>query len=271
MPELPELEILKNELADHVVGRRVRELVFPEGGESGCPAEEWKAAIEGAAIVDVQRRGKMLVLGLDSGYSLVIHLMMVGQLLLSSLHDGEPSDVRLTLVFDTDQLTLGQVHLKFVRLTPTEEVGSLPEVKKLGVDPTSAEFTTEALREMLHQRRGKIKSFLLDQRHIAGVGNTYADEILFEARIAPSRVASSLDQQEVQRLHENIVATLERGLELGGSSEMAFVHLDGSKGSFQERFQVKGRKGEPCFVCGAPIEKVSIGGRGTYFCPSCQR
>ncbi len=271
MPELPELEILRHELKQHVVGRRVRELVFPEGEEGGCPVGEWKLAVEGAAIVDVRRRGKMLVLELDSGYSLVVHLMMVGQLLLSSLHDGEPSDVRLTLVFDSDQLTLGQVHLKFVRLTPTEEVELLPELKKLGLDPTSVEFTTETLREMLDQRRGKIKSFLLDQRHIAGVGNTYVDEILFEARIAPSRVASSLDEKEVQRLHEMIVATLERGLELGGSSEMAFVHLDGSKGGFQERFQVKGRKGEPCYVCGTPIEKVSIGGRGTYLCPRCQR
>jgi formamidopyrimidine-DNA glycosylase len=271
MPELPELEILKGELKDHVVGRRVRELVLPEGKEDGCPVEEWKVAVEGAAVVDVQRRGKMLVLDLDSGYSLVIHLMMVGQLLLSSLHGGVPSDVRLRLVFDSDQLTLGQVHLKFLRLTPTEELESLPELKKLGLDPMSVEFTAEALRQMLAQRRRKIKSFLLDQRHIAGVGNTYADEILFEARIAPSRVASSLDQQEVRRLHEKIVATLERGLELGGSSEMAFVHLDGSKGGFQERFQVKGRKGEPCFVCGIPIKKVSIGGRGTYFCPHCQR
>jgi formamidopyrimidine-DNA glycosylase len=270
MPELPELEILKDELKDHVVGRRVRELVFPEGEEPVCPVEEWKAAVEGASITEVRRRGKMLVLDLDSGYSLVVHLMMVGQLLLSSLYDGEPGDVRLALVFDADQLTLGQVHLKFVRLTPTEEVELLPELKKLGIDPTCVEFTTEALRELLDRRSGKIKSFLLDQRHMAGVGNTYADEILFEAGISPSRAASSLDEKEVQRLHEKIIATLGRGLELGGSSEMAFVHLDGSKGGFQERFQVKGRKGAPCFRCGTPIERVSIGGRGTYFCPHCQ-
>jgi formamidopyrimidine-DNA glycosylase len=271
MPELPELEILKDELRDHVVGRRVRELVFPEGKEGDCPVEQWKAAVEGAAIVEVERRGKMLVLELDSGYSLVVHLMMVGQVLLSSLHDGEPSDVRLILVFDEDQLTLGQVHLKFLRLVPTQDLEELPELKKLGLDPLSVDFTAEALRQMLAQRRSKIKPFLLDQRHIAGVGNTYADEILFEARVAPSRVASSLEKQEVQRLHDSIVATLKRGLELGGSSEMAFVHLDGRKGGFQEQFQVKGRKGEPCFVCGSPIERIAIGGRGTYFCPQCQR
>jgi formamidopyrimidine-DNA glycosylase len=271
MPELPELEILKDELKEHVVGRRVRELLVPEGKEGDCPVGRWKLAIEGAVIVDVERRGKMLVLELDSGFSLVIHLMMVGQLLLSSLHEGQASDVRLTLAFDSDQLTLGQVHLKFLRLVPTAELEELPELKKLGVDPLTGEFTIEALRKMLAQRRGKIKSFLLDQRHIAGVGNTYVDEILFQARIAPSRVASSLDGEEVARLHESIVATLKRGLALGGSSEMAFVHLDGRKGFFQDHCQVKGRKGQPCIVCGAPIEKVSIGGRGTYFCPECQR
>jgi formamidopyrimidine-DNA glycosylase len=271
VPELPELEILKEELKGHVVGRRVRELLVPEGKEGDCPVEQWKAAVEGASIVDVRRRGKMLVLEMDSGFSLVIHLMMVGQLLLSSLHEGEPSDVRLTLVFDSDQLTLGQVHLKFLRLVPTAELEQLPELERLGVDPLSGEFTIEALGKMMARRRGKIKSFLLDQGHIAGVGNTYADEILFHARIAPTRVASSLDREEVLRLHESIVATLRRGLELGGSSEMAFLHLDGRKGAFQEHCQVKGRKGQPCFVCGSPIEKVSIGGRGTYFCPQCQR
>jgi formamidopyrimidine-DNA glycosylase len=271
MPELPELEILKDELKEHVVGRRVRELLVPEGKEGDCPVGQWKAAVEGAAIVDVQRRGKMLLLELDSGFSLVIHLMMVGQLLLSTLHEGEPSDVRLTLIFDSDQLTLGRVHLKFLRLVPTAELEEFPGLKKLGVDPLTGEFTTEVLHRMLAQRGGKIKSFLLDQRHIAGVGNTYADEILFQARIAPSRVASSLDGEEVRRLHESIVATLKRGLEWGGSSEMAFVHLDGSEGAFQDHCQVKGRKGQPCFVCGSPIEKVPIGGRGTYFCPQCQR
>jgi formamidopyrimidine-DNA glycosylase len=270
MPELPELEILKDELREHVVGRRVRELVFPAGEEGDCPVEQWKAALEGAAIVDVQRRGKMLVLGLDSGYSLVVHLMMVGQLLLSSLYAGEPSDVRLTLVFDGDELTLGQVHLKFLRLVPTQALEQLPELTKLGLDPLTVDFTTGALRRLLARRRGKIKSFLLDQRHIAGVGNTYADEILFQARIAPSRAASSLHEDEVRRLYESIVSTLKRGLELDGSSEMAFVHLDGRKGGFQEQFQVKGRKRGPCFVCGSPIERVSIGGRGTYFCPHCQ-
>jgi formamidopyrimidine-DNA glycosylase len=271
MPELPELEILKRELRAHVFGRQVKELVAPEGEGEGCPVGEWKEALEGATITGVERRGKMLVLHVDSGFSLVIHLMMVGQLLLRSLYGGVPNDVRLTMVLGDDQLFLGQVHLKFLRLVPTAELDQLPQLSKLGRDPLGEAFGPETVEEMLARRRGKIKSFLLDQRHVAGIGNTYADEILFEARISPTRAASSLSAGEVRRLHGSVVRTLQRGLELGGSSEMAFVHLDGSKGGFQEQFQVKRRKGEPCFVCGTPIEKTPVGGRGTYFCPSCQR
>jgi formamidopyrimidine-DNA glycosylase len=196
--------------------------------------------------------------------------MIAGQLLLLNLYNGVPNAVQLILVFEDDQLFLGQVHLKFLRLVPTQEIHQLPELSKLGRDPLGEAFGPEILGEMLAGRRGKIKSFLLDQRHIAGIGNTYADEILFEARISPTRVASSLSEAEIRRLHSSVVRTLQRGLQLGGSSEMAFVHLDGSKGGFQEQFQVKRRKGEPCFVCGTPIEKTSVGGRGTYFCPSCQ-
>jgi formamidopyrimidine-DNA glycosylase len=270
VPELPEVEILRDELRSHVLGRRVKKLVIPEGRQGSCPLPQWKAALEGGMIVEVERRGKMLLVHLDSGFSLVVHLMMVGQLLLSSLHHGEPQDVCLVLDFGEDRLSLGQVHLKFVRLVCTRELEELPELQKLGCDPLEGEFTAPRLGELLVGRKGKIKSFLLDQRYVAGIGNTYADEILFEAGISPIRVACSLTGEEVQTLHLTIVRTLRRGLELGGSSEMAFVHLDGSKGSFQEQFRVKGRKGEPCLVCGTTIERVSVGGRGTYFCPACQ-
>jgi len=196
--------------------------------------------------------------------------MMVGQLLLSSLYHGEASDVRLLLRFDDDQLLVGQVHLKFLRLLPTSGVGELPEIKKQGIDPLAGGLTAEKLEEMLARRRVKIKWFLLNQRFVAGIGNTYADEMLFEARISPIRIAYTLSAEEVRALHVSMVQTLERGLELGGSSEMAFVHLDGSKGRFQEHLQVKGREGKPCFVCSTPVQKTLVGGRGTYFCPACQ-
>jgi formamidopyrimidine-DNA glycosylase len=271
MPELPELEILKDELKAHLLGRQVQEVSVPEGKEDNCPVPQLRAAVEGATIVEVERRGKMLILQFDNGFSLLVHLMMVGQLLLSSLYEGEPNDVRLILRFAGDQLSLGQVPLRFLRLVLTSELDELPELKKSGQDPLSEGFTVGVLKDMLANRRGKLKSFLLNQSYIAGIGNTYADEILFRARLGPARQPSSLKGEEVERLHTSIIETLRLGLELGGSSEMAFVHLDGRKGSFQEHFQVKRRKAKPCFVCGSPIEKATIGGRGTYFCPQCQK
>lgn len=271
MPELPEVEILKGELRREVVGRRVKEVAVFEKTEGQLPVAQLREAVESRAIVGVRRRGKLLVLDFEGVHSLIIHLVMVGQLLLSPPFTGQPRDVCLELKFtDGARLTLGQVRLKYVHLLPTAEVDSWPPVVKLGVDPLDESFTVDLLRRLLAKKRGALKATLMDQAAIAGLGNVYADEILFRARLHPQRRASGLSEEEVEQLHASIVAELQRGLELGGSSEMAFLHLDGSEGSYQESFQVKGRKGKPCFVCAMPIERIEVGGRGTYFCPRCQ-
>lgn len=271
MPELPEVEILKEELRREVVGRRVKEVAVFEKTASQFPIVQLREAVEGRAIAGVRRRGKMLVLDFEGGHSLIIHLMMVGQLLLSPPFTGQPRDICLALkLADGACLTLGQVRLKYVHLLPTAEVDSCSPVAKLGVNPLDESFTVDLLRQLLTKKRGAIKTTLMDQTAIAGLGNVYADEILFRARLHPQRRASDLSEEEVKRLHASIVAELQRGLELGGSSEMAFLHLDGSEGRYQESFQVKGRKGKPCFVCAMPIERIEVGGRGTYFCPQCQ-
>ncbi len=268
MPELPEIEILKDEIGAQIIGRRVEEI---EVFEKKPTVAHLKAALEGKRVTGVRRRGKMLVLDFD-GQSLVIHLMMVGQLLLSPPFEGEPHDVCLAINFaDGGRLTLGQVPIKCVHLLPSDEAEARPPIAKLGIDPLSEDFTVGSLRRLLRGRRGAIKSLLLNQSVIAGIGNTYADEILFAAKLDPRRRAGSLDEAEVVQLHTSIVGILRRGIELGGSSEMAFVHLDGRRGRFQEHFRVKGRKGKPCTVCGTPIERTVVSGRGTYLCPRCQR
>jgi formamidopyrimidine-DNA glycosylase len=270
MPELPEVEILKDELRRQVVGRRVSEIGVFARKAGQFSAAQLREAVEGKAIIGVRRRGKMLVLDFDGGHSLIIHLMMVGQLLLSPPFSGQPRDVCLELkLADGARLTLGQVRLKYVHLLPTAEVDNWPAVAKLGVDPLDDSFTADLLQRLLTKRRGMIKTTLMNQALIAGLGNVYTDEILFRAGLHPQRRASALSEEEAKRLHASIVAELQRGLELGGASEMAFVHLDGSEGTYQETFQVKGRRGEPCFVCATPIEKIKVGGRGTYFCPRC--
>jgi len=271
MPELPEVEILKEELSREVVGRRVREVAVFGRTEGQFPIVQFREAVEGRAIVEVQRRGKMLVLDFEGSHSLIVHLMMVGQLLLSPPFTGQPRDVCLDLkLANGGRLTLGQVRLKYVHLLPTTEVDNCPPIAKLGVDPLDESFTVDLLQGLLVRKRGAIKAALMDQAVIAGLGNVYTDEILFQARLHPQRRASELSEDEVEQLYASIVAELQRGLELGGSSEMAFVHLDGSAGSYQESFQVKGRKGKPCFVCATPIERAKVSGRGTYFCPYCQ-
>ena len=270
MPELPEVEILREELRQAVIGRRVREAAILEESEGQSLVAQFKEAVEDRVIAGVRRRGKMLLLDFEGGHSLIIHLMMVGQLLLCPPFTGQPRDVCLELKLADDVLTLGQLRLKYVHLLPTAEVDDWPPVARLGTDPLDEGFTVDLLRRILARKRGMIKTALMDQTAIAGLGNVYTDEILFRARLHPQRRASELSGDEVERLHVSIVAELQRGLEMGGSSEMAFVHLDGSEGSYQESFQVKGRKGKPCFVCATPIEKVKVGGRGTYFCPRCQ-
>jgi formamidopyrimidine-DNA glycosylase len=237
----------------------------------------------------------MLVLEFEGGHSLIIHLMMVGQLLLSPPFTGQPRDVCLELRFADDalrlpgsesrdehatgyaegarpgaRLTLGQVRLKYIHLLPTAKVDAWPSIAKLGVDPLDESFTIDLLQKLLARRRGAVKSALMDQSLVAGLGNVYTDEILFRAKLHPQRRASDLSDQEVRQLHASIVAELRRGLELGGSSEMAFVHLDGSEGSYQESFRVKRRQGRSCLVCTTPIERVKVGGRGSYLCPCCQ-
>ena len=212
MPELPEIEILAQELRREVIGRRVADVLTP--GDA-FPSDEIVSWLKGATITQVRRRGKRLVLDFDTGQSLIIHLMMVGQLLLSPPFTGEPNAVCLILRFpDGSRLSLGQVHPKYLHLVPTDEVDERPEIVRLGIDPLDKRFTRDALQGMLSKRRGAIKPFLLDQSHIAGIGNTYADEILFRARLHPKRGASGLCAEETARLYDSIVETLHRAITL---------------------------------------------------------
>jgi formamidopyrimidine-DNA glycosylase len=274
MPELPEVEILRRELEAQVVGRTVSQVQVTTRRPSAFSEADVQAVLAGRALTAVRRRGKLLVLDFDGGQSLVVHLMMVGQFLLAPLPEwaGEPRDVVLILDFtDGAALTLGQVDLRYVHLLPTEQVDAWPAIAGLGVDPTEPHFTVETLARILHGRRGALKSLLMNQKVIAGLGNTYVDEILFRARLSPTRPAGSLSPAEVHRLHAAIVEELARGFALGGSSEMAFVHLDGTPGRYQEEFRVNQRKGQPCPACGTLIAHTKVGGRGTYWCPQCQQ
>ncbi|MBU1878562.1 MAG: hypothetical protein KJ734_06390, partial [Chloroflexi bacterium] len=200
MPELPEVEILRRELQAQAVGRTVADVCLTGRRPGSFTQTDARAVLVNRPLVAVRRRGKLLVLDFDGGHSLIVHLMMVGQFLLSPPFASEPRDVALTLQFiDGTMLTLGQVDLQYVHLLPTKHVDAWPAtqsslglVARLGVDPTGPHFTVEALAGLLHGRRGALKLLLMNQSVIAGLGNTYVDEILFNARLSPTRVAGSL-------------------------------------------------------------------------------
>jgi len=229
-------------------------------------------ALVGERIAAVERRGKYLLWRLESGRTLVVHLRMTGSLLHFPAGDL-PADAhrRATLALDTG----AAVGYRDVRRFGTWELlddGHLRPylASRLGPEPLAPSFTSARLARIVAGRRAPIKAVLLDQRRIAGIGNIYADEALWRARIHPRRPAGELDAPEIAHLHRAVRAALRRGVELNGSTLRDYVTPDGEGGGMQHEFHVYGRLGEPCDRCGRPIERIVVGGRGTWLCSRCQ-
>ncbi len=270
MPELPEVEILARQLRQHVVGKEVSHVEAFAGQRLGV-GHELLGQLVGQRVVGVRRFGKRISLDFSNGLSLLTHLMLVGQWRYSALTSEPPPEPRLTLVFsDGSRLYLSGTALQHQRLLRSEEVATQEEVAKLGPDPLLEGLSAEQLERVVGRRNAAIKAVLLEQEAVGGIGNTYADEALYLARINPRRPASSLSSEELARLASAVRTVMEEAIAYGGSSEMAFVHLDGRKGQYQEHFRVKEREGQPCERCGTRIVKVKVAGRPTYYCPSCQ-
>jgi formamidopyrimidine-DNA glycosylase len=274
VPELPEVETVRRRLQPVLEGATIAraEIVDARLTRPVDPASVADALV-GERIAAVERRGKYLLCRLSSGRTLVVHLRMTGS--LRHAPAGElPEDAyrRATLELDTG----AEVGFRDVRRFGTWELlddGRLRPylAARLGPEPLASSFTAARLADLLEDRRAPIKAFLLDQRRIAGIGNIYADEALWRARIHPRRPAGELDDGEIARLHRSIRAALRRGVELQGSTLRDYLTPDGSSGEMQREFHVYGRLGEPCDRCGHPIERIVVGGRGTWLCPRCQR
>jgi formamidopyrimidine-DNA glycosylase len=229
------------------------------------------AELEGERVAAVERRGKYLIVRFESDRVLLIHLRMTGSLRHSG--DGLDEDPHRRAVVRLDDGS--DVAYRDVRRFGTWlvlEPGELAPylATRVGDEPLNALFTAARLGERLAKRRAPIKAALLDQRTLAGMGNIYVDEALWRARINPLRPAESLDRNELRRLHKAIRATLEAGIARQGSTLRDYALPDGGSGSMQDEFKVYGRGGEPCDRCGTPIAKTRLGGRGTWFCPTCQ-
>jgi len=275
MPELPEVETVRRQLAPHLSGRRLEalEVLDPRWCDPAPPGEV-ADAVRGRTIEAVRRRGKYLVLALEDEVALVMHLRMTGTLLLVSEAEDRPGRphlrVRLRLGGGRRLLFCDPRRFGTGIVLLGDEALERYFAQRLGVEPLGPDFTAEALRELAAGRRAPVKAFLLTQERIAGVGNIYADEALFRARIHPLRAVGTLRRPQLAALRDAVVESLEAGIDARGATIDDFRHADGARGSFQDRFLVHRREGEPCPRCATPVRKLRAAGRGTYVCERCQ-
>ena len=274
MPELPEVETYVRELEPELSGRRVTDAhVYWERTLAEPSASEFESSLVGARFADFGRRGKYMLLGLDDGRTLIVHLRMTGKLVVVAAGTEPGKHGHVTHGLDDGRSIHFQDTRKFGRIWLTDDPESV--VAKLGPEPLGDEFTADYLAKRIAARKASVKALILDQGIVAGVGNIYADEALYRAGIHPTRTGGSLSADEVGRLRTAIVEILasaidHQGSSLGTSSLQNYSRPGGQSGAFQEEFNVFRRTGEPCPRCGHPVERIVVAQRGTHFCPVCQ-
>lgn len=288
MPELPEVETVRRGLAQLLPGREVVSAAADWDKSFPNAPEDVQQFLAGAKMLEVRRRAKVLIIDLDSEYSLVTHLKMTGQLVFvgagTRFGAGHPSEslvgqlpdksTRVTIAFaDGSHLYFNdQRKFGWMRLLPTLEVENLDFFQKVGPEPLAADFSWQVLKgRLLRRPKSSIKAVLLDQTVVAGIGNIYADETLWGAKIHPSTPVGLLTAEQVHKLYEELVFVLELAIEKGGSTDRNYVNAEGKRGSYLTFARVFRRQGQPCSRCGATILKTRVAGRGTHFCPNCQK
>lgn len=287
MPELPEVETVRIGLQRLLPGLRVNDVYFDTPKSFPNAPADVQRFLVGGEVLEVRRRAKVLIIELSSKYSLVIHLKMTGQLVFVGAERfgaGHPNDsllgqlpdksTRVTIGFENGSKLFFNDQRKFgwMRLLPSAEVPNIEFMKKLGPEPLEAAFTRQAFAECLQRRKNSgIKAVLLDQTVLAGVGNIYADEALWAAKIHPETRVKAISSARLSLLHKEIIDVLRLSIEKGGSSDRNYVNAEGKKGSYISFAKVFRREGKDCSRCGRTIEKTRVAGRGTHICPYCQR
>lgn len=287
MPELPEVETVRRGLAKLIIGKVVT--TESHDTEKGFPnaSADVQEFLLGATIIDIRRRAKVLMIDLSTGYSLLIHLKMTGQLVFvgeTRFGAGHPSDsligalpdkstrVELTFADGSKLFFNDQRKFGWMRLMPTVEIPNINFMRKVGPEPLADDFTPEEFMQRFTRRaKTTIKAALLDQTVVAGVGNIYADESLWGAKVHPQRLVQSVSEQEFSTLFHELRAVMNLAVEKGGSSNHTYVNAEGKKGSYMDFARVFRREGLPCPRCGTTIEKLRVAGRGTHICPHCQQ
>jgi len=266
VPELPEVETIKRELEKVIVGKKIAEVCVYNPVVIREPAvEKFKKGLTGATIKGVLRKAKVLILELSNGKFLVIHLKMTGQL----VYPGNAKKSRVSFCLSDGKILDFNDQRLFAELRLLDDWRSLKFIQSLGPEPF--ELTLEEFKKKLSSKKTKIKPLLMDQAFISGIGNLYAAEVLFCAKIDPLRPAESLSDKEKGVLFQEIKEILSAAIRHGGSSVDDYVRLSGQPGGYVAYHQVYGREGKPCLVCQTPVKRITLGSRGTYFCPKCQR
>ncbi len=270
MPELPEVETIKNELLFHIIGRQIVSLALPWAGiVRELTVDDFISRLSGRTILGLARRGKYLIFSLDGPEALVMHLRMTGSLLVMPGCTEAGKFVRLVIYLDNGTAIHFRDPRKFGRVWLTPDIGAV--IKKLGPEPLDRDFTPQVLAERLAKRSAPIKALLFDQGFIAGVGNMYADEALHLSGIHPLRPGKSLSGEEIERLYRAIQEVLTAAITRSGASVANYYRPGGELGTAHFDFRVAHfLNGKYCAVCGAPLERIRVRSRGTYYCPACQ-
>jgi formamidopyrimidine-DNA glycosylase len=287
VPELPEVETVRQGLSELIIGKTVASTLDDTPKSFPNTVADVNQFLIGAEIAAVRRRAKVLMIDFSTDYSLVIHLKMTGQLVYidkdARFGAGHPNDslvnalpdksTRVTIEFnDSSQLFFNdQRKFGWVKLMPTAEIPNLPFMKKVGPEPLELDFTAKQFADRFTRRKKtSIKAAILDQSVVAGVGNIYADESLWGAKIHPKRLVETIKPAEFKKLYTELREVMNLSIEKGGSSNRNYVNAEGKKGSYMDFARVFRREGLPCPRCGTTIEKLRVAGRGTHICPHCQ-
>ena len=272
MPELPEVETIVRGLADALPGARIERVeVLKPDLVDGEPPEWFAAALAGRTIERVTRRAKNIVMEIGEGDRLLVNLGMTGRLYLPKPGDPPSTHPGVRFHLDGSRELLYHDVRRFGRLWRLTDEQYRAWDEKLGMEPLSDGFTARWLREATKRSRVAVKVWLMDQARVVGVGNIYASEALFRARVSPRKPAEKLTAKEVERLRDAVRAVLRESIEMRGTTFLDYRDASGEPGEFVGRLRVYDREGEPCVECGGTVQRIVQGGRSTFFCPKCQR
>ena len=278
MPELPEVETIRRELFQKIKGKKIASVEVLTPKTINCSADKFKKILKNSKIKDIQRRAKLLIIKLSNNYNLAVHLKLTGQFIYKSqtVSCDLPEEKYARLIFtfqNNDKLFFNDLRkFAFVKLLDDKKLEKLLTEKDFGPEPLDKTFTLKIFQNLLFQRKkAKIKPLLMNQNFLAGVGNIYAAESCFCAKILPTRFAESLTKNEIKKLYQCLKKILKTAIIRKGSSVNQYVDVFGKKGKYVPLLKVYGREGKNCLRCGNKIKKITLNGRGTYFCPGCQK